>query len=82
MSLKLVEDLRTRAKIRREIPNRKSVQNNEPDRIADQLDQAANALEKYHNALEEIKKLTCPIGYDIGYPTVFEFVKQLLEEIE
>jgi hypothetical protein len=37
----LVYRLRKRAEIRRQIPDRKSVQNNEPDRIADLLEEAA-----------------------------------------
>lgn len=41
----LVERLRKRAEIRRQIPDRKSVQNNEPDRIADLLEEAANVIE-------------------------------------
>lgn len=40
----LVERLRERARIRRQIPTRKSVQNGEPDRIADLLEEAAAAL--------------------------------------
>ena len=42
----LVYRLRKRAEIRRQIPTRKSVQEGEPDRIADLLEEAANALEK------------------------------------
>lgn len=42
----LIERLRTRAQIRRQIPTRKSVQENKPDRIADLLEEAANALEE------------------------------------
>lgn len=41
----LVYRLRKRAEIRRQIPSRRSVQNNEPDRIADLLDEAATAIE-------------------------------------
>lgn len=41
----LIERLLKRAEIRRQIPTRKSVQNNEPDRIADLLEEAAVALE-------------------------------------
>lgn len=41
----LVERLRKRAEIRRQIPSRKSVQNNEPDRIADLLEEAADVIE-------------------------------------
>lgn len=40
----LIERLRKRAAIRRQIPGRKSVQNGEPDRIADLLDEAADDL--------------------------------------
>lgn len=45
----LVYRLRKRAEIRRQIPTRKSVQEGQPDRIADLLEEAANyivALEK------------------------------------
>lgn len=42
----LVYRLRKRAEIRRNITTRKSVQNNEPDRIADLLEEAANAIEE------------------------------------
>ena len=45
----LVERLRKRAEIRRQITNRKSVQNNEPDRIADLLEEAANEIERLNN---------------------------------
>jgi hypothetical protein len=45
--------LRKRAEIRRQIPSRKSVQNNEPDRIADLLEEAADAIEH----LEKVKDL-------------------------
>lgn len=41
----LVDRLRKRAEIRRQIPTRKSVQENKPDRLADLLEEAANALE-------------------------------------
>ena len=37
----LVFRLEERARIRRQIPTRKSVQDNEPDRIADLLEEAA-----------------------------------------
>jgi len=43
--LSLIQRLRKRAEIRRQIPSRKSVQNNEPDRIADLLEEAADAIE-------------------------------------
>ena len=41
----LVYRLRKRAEIRRQIPTRKSVQENQPDRIADLLDEASNTIE-------------------------------------
>ena len=40
----LVYRLVKRAEIRRTIPHRKSVQENKPDRIADLLEEAANAI--------------------------------------
>jgi hypothetical protein len=42
----LIYRLRKRAEIRRQIPSRKSVQENKPDRIADLLEEAANRLEE------------------------------------
>jgi len=42
----LVYRLRKRAEIRRQIATRKSVQEGQPDRLADLLDEAANALEQ------------------------------------
>ena len=42
----LVYRLRKRAEIRRQIPTRKSVQEGEPDRIADLLEEAANRIEE------------------------------------
>lgn len=46
MSEDIVEKLRVRAKIRRQIPTRKSVQEGKPDRIADLLEEAAIEIEK------------------------------------
>lgn len=43
----LVERLRTRASIRRNIKDRKSVQEGKPDRIADLLEEAADRIEGY-----------------------------------
>lgn len=42
----LVYRLRKRAEIRRQIPGRKSVQEGQPDRIADLLEEAANEIER------------------------------------
>lgn len=45
MNEDLVYRLRKRAEIRRQIPTRKSVQEGQPDRIADLLEEAANEIE-------------------------------------
>lgn len=42
----IVFKLKERARIRRQIPTRKSVQNGEPDRLADLLDEAAWIVEQ------------------------------------
>lgn len=47
----LEERLRIRAKIRREIPHRKSVQEGKPDRIADLLDEAADEIDLLRETL-------------------------------
>lgn len=52
MTNDLVERLRKRAEIRRQISTRKSVQEGKPDRIADLLEEAANELESLENRLE------------------------------
>lgn len=49
----LIERLRIRARIRRQIQTRKSVQENKPDRLADLLEEAANEIERLHNAKTE-----------------------------
>lgn len=49
----LIHRLRKRAEIRRQIPTRKSVQEGQPDRLADLLDEAADELEA---AYAEIRK--------------------------
>ena len=55
MSNRLNDDLlcrlRKRADIRRQIPGRKSVQNGEPDRIADLLEEAADAIDRLEMVL-------------------------------
>ena len=45
----LVYRLRKRAEIRRQIADRKSVQENKPDRIADLLEEAADEIERLTN---------------------------------
>jgi hypothetical protein len=56
----LVQRLRKRAEIRRQITTRKSVQNNEPDRIADLLEEAANEIDalKKEAALQRLSDFT------------------------
>lgn len=46
MNEDLVFRLRERARIRRQIPGRKSVQEGAPDRIADLLEEAAKEIER------------------------------------
>lgn len=48
----LVYRLRKRAEIRRQIPHRKSVQEGQPDRIADLLEEAANCIERLAKELK------------------------------
>lgn len=47
----LVFRLRKRAEIRRQISTRKSVQEGEPDRIANLLEEAANEIERLHRMI-------------------------------
>lgn len=47
----LIARLLTRAKIRRQIPTRKSVQEGEPDRLADLLEEAADVLAEQETIL-------------------------------
>lgn len=51
----LVYRLRKRAKIRRQIPSRKSVQENKPDRLANLLDEAADEIERLNSIVIELE---------------------------
>lgn len=51
----LVFRLLKRAEIRRQIPSRKSVQENKPDRISDLLEEAALAIQQKDKEIEELK---------------------------
>jgi len=51
----LIERLRKRAEIRRQITSRKSVQEGKPDRISDLLEEAADALEELQKEATEEK---------------------------
>jgi len=48
----IVDNLRKRAEIRRQISTRKSVQEGKPDRLSDLLEEAANAIETLRLALK------------------------------
>jgi len=54
----IVYRLRKRAEIRRQIPDRKSVQENKPDRIADLLEEAANEIDRLREYEWMYKDLT------------------------
>jgi hypothetical protein len=54
----LVYRLRKRAEIRRNIPHRKSVQEGQPDRIADLLEEAANVIENQQELLKGTSNAT------------------------
>ena len=50
----LVHRLRKRAEIRRQIATRKSVQEGQPDRISDLLEEAANEIERLNENIDAI----------------------------
>lgn len=54
----LVYRLKKRAEIRRQIPTRKSVQENKPDRIADLLEEAAREIERLREYEWKYKELS------------------------
>ena len=54
MDQDIVDRLRIRASIRRQIPGRKSVQENRPDRIADLLDEAAEEIQDLRNLVQQM----------------------------
>lgn len=58
----LVYRLTKRAEIRRQITTRKSVQNNEPDRIADLLEEAADRITELEKEVKKYEKHIA-IGY-------------------
>jgi hypothetical protein len=60
----LVYRLRKRAEIRRQIPTRKSVQENQLDRIADLLEEAANEIERLRDHPVWIDTLTKEQQYE------------------
>ena len=66
MTEDLVYRLRKRAEIRRQIPNRKSVQDNQPDRLSDLLEEAANEIERLNNINAGIDRNTDDKEYSMG----------------
>ena len=50
----LVFRLRKRAEIRRQIPDRLSVQEGKPDRIADLLEEAANEIDRLNDMIKRV----------------------------
>jgi hypothetical protein len=72
MSEDLVYRLRKRAEIRRQITTRKSVQNNEPDRIADLLEEASSEIERLRELEERIKYLEGVIESALGWVQAFD----------
>lgn len=50
----LVERLRKRAEIRRQIPTRKSVQEGAPDRLADLLEEAADCIDMQTRTIRKL----------------------------
>jgi hypothetical protein len=60
----LVFRLRERARTRRQIATRKSVQEGKPDRIADLLEEAANEIESLHQEIQF--KQRHEYGFDPG----------------
>jgi hypothetical protein len=58
----IVYRLQRRAEIRRQIPNRKSVQEGESDRIADLLEEAAKEIEEQRLEIVRLKKIRHPFA--------------------
>lgn len=57
MTEDLVYRLRKRAEIRRQIPTRKSVQEGQPDRIADLLEEAADEIDKLNDIISDYETI-------------------------
>jgi hypothetical protein len=73
----LVTRLRKRAEIRRQIPTRKSVQNREPDRIADLLEEAAKEIDrllvvKLHSFEIDLVEYQRAVEWMSTHPDVYE----------
>jgi hypothetical protein len=77
MNEDLIYRLRKRAEIRRQIADRKSVQEGKPDRISDLLEEAANALEQ-----AEKPQVWAGVDFDIKTKPQREWVGLTDEEID
>lgn len=68
----IIYRLRKRAEIRRQIPTRKSVQENKPDRIADLLEEAAAEIENLRMNLSAGAEIHSDKGYSVGTKEGYE----------
>ena len=77
----LVYRLRKRAEIRRQIADRKSVQEGKPDRLSDLLEEAANEIERLSNINAGIDRNTdnkeYSIGTEVGYNDFIKYRNRL-----
>jgi hypothetical protein len=71
----LVYRLRKRAEIRRQIPTRKSVQENQTDRLSDLLEEAATEIERLNNINAGIDRNTDNKEYSMGTEEGYEEFK-------
>ena len=87
----LADAMEIRASIRKKATNRKSVQENANDRLADQLTQAATMLRQQQAEIEALKlrelsdeeiiEIASPMFVDVRYPsTALEFARAILKK--
>ena len=74
----IIYRLRKRAEIRRQIPTRKSVQENKPDRIADLLEEAASEIENLRAGVE----IHNDKGYSVGTAEGYEAFQKIRKPVE
>jgi hypothetical protein len=74
--------LRKRAEIRRQIPDRKSVQEGKPDRIVDLLEEAADALDKQWVGITDLELESIAESCDLWGSDVYAQVIELAATIE
>lgn len=72
MTQRLPDRLRARAIIRRQAAGRKSVEEGRPDRLADQLDEAANRIDALEGALQRLidmqtDRYACASAYNLAF---------------